>query len=306
VTRLVHRALVYGHEDDFIRHAVPFVQEGLAAGDLVLVVCSAGGIDRLRRTLGHAASSVDFRDGASWYAQPTRAVAGYSSYLLDHLDARIRVIAEPGGKRRTPAEVAEWTRYEALVNQAFAGVDASVLCTYDQRNTPPGMIDGAVRTHPELVADAGPSPNQAYLDPDTVYAQVDGAPLPPPPPHAVSFPVTGDDLSELRAFIGGHARGHGLSPARLNDLLVGATEVATNAVRHGLPPVGCRLWAEDGDVVIQVTDAGCWEPPPLSGFLPPDMAATGFGLWAVRMLCPLVQLRSGPEGTTVRLRVPAV
>lgn len=305
MTRFIHRALVYDRDDAFLDTAVPFARAGLEAGETVLAINSAAGITGLREALGGAADSVEFRDSTSWYAQPTRTIAAYSSFLADNIGPRIRVITEPGWEGCTPAEISEWTRYESIVNEAFADVEASVLCMYDRRVTAPEIIDGALRTHPELVGDSGPRPNDAYLDPCTVFAEVDRQPLPPPPPHAVAVQVDSADLSSPRNFIGGHARGHGMSPARLNDLLVAATEVATNAIRHGVPPITCRLWDDDGDLVVDVTDAGLWEPDAVPGFLPPDpVSRSGFGLWGVRMLCPLVQLRTGAVGTTVRLRVP--
>ena len=302
MTKLIHRAMVYDHDDDFLRIAVPFVREGLEAEDTVLVVRSSGGISGLRGALGNDADEVDFHDSASWYTQPTRTIAAYSSFILDNPGMRIRVVAEPGWERGSPAEIAEWTRYESIVNQAFAAIDASVLCTYDRRTAAPGVIEGVLRTHPELVDGYGPGPNGAYRDPDTVFAEVDGAPLPAPPPDAASVPVLSTDLSELRWFVGGHGRGHGLPPSRLNDLLVATTEVATNAVRHGGAPVTCHVWAEGADLVVEVTDTGPWAPPSAPGFMPPDPSSSGFGLWGVRMLCPLVQLRTGGPGTTVRLR----
>ncbi len=302
MTKLTHRAMVYDHDDDFMRTAVPFVREGLEADDTVLVVRSSGGIVGLRGTLGHDADAVEFHDSASWYAQPTRTIAAYSAFILDNPDVRIRVVAEPGWERGSPAEIAEWTRYESLVNQAFAAIDASVLCVYDRRTAAPGVIEGVLRSHPELVDDDGPGPNGAYRDPATVFAEVDRDPLPAPPTHAAAVPVPGADLSELRWFIGGHGRAHGLPPSRLNDLLVAATEVATNAIRHGGPPVTCRVWDEGDDLVVEVTDTGHWKPPAVPGFLPSDIGSSGFGLWGVRMLCPLVQLRTGESGTTVRLR----
>lgn len=300
---LVHRAMVYERDDAFMRTAVPFVREGLAYDETLLVIGTAAGNAGLRAALGHCADAVEFHDSAGWYTQPTRTIAAYNSFILDHLGERIRVVAEPGWRSGTSFEVAEWTRYESMVNLAFAEIDASVLCTYDRRNTPAGIIDGALRTHPELTGDAGTRPNGAYLDPCAVYAGVDGTPLDPPPPHAATAQVSGSDLSDLRCFVAGHARGHGLSPARLNDLLVAATEIATNAVRHGRPPVACRLWTDGDDLVVEITDGGRWSPPTMTGFLPPDQGMSGFGLWAVRMLCPLVQLRTGVDGTLVRLRV---
>ena len=304
MTKFIHRAMLYADEDALLHAALPFLTDGVDAGEVVLVVAPAATTACVRRVLGPAAGAVAFRDAAHWYSQPTRTIAAYSSFIEDHPGARIRALAEPGWECGTPAEIAEWTRYESIVNQAFAEVDAAVLCLYDQRTTAAEVLDGVVRTHPELVGDSGPRANADFLDPSTVYAQVDGQPLPPVPAHAREMPVDGIDLCALRAFVGEHAEGHGITSARLHDLLVATTEVATNAIRHGLPPVTLRTWADDGDLVVDVTDSGHWQPEGLPGFLPPDpLRRVGFGLWGVRMLCPLVQVRTGPTGTDIRLRV---
>jgi anti-sigma regulatory factor (Ser/Thr protein kinase) len=304
-TRLVHRAMLYADDEAYFEAAIPFLIEGLEAGETVLAVVPATTVARFRRRLGTRADAVEFRDAAHWYSQPTRTIAAYSSFIDDHPSGRIRALAEPGWKARLPAEIAEWTRYESIVNQAFADVDGSVLCMYDRRTMTPEALDGARCTHPELVDGSGPHVNDAFLDPSTVYAEVDRRPLPPVPPGAREMPVDGIDLCALRAFVGDHAEDHGITSARLHDLLVATTEVATNAIRHGLPPVTCRTWTDDGDLVVDVTDGGHWQPEGLPGFLPPDpLVRAGFGLWGVRMLCPLVQLRTGPAGTDIRLRVP--
>lgn len=302
---LVHRAMVYDDDQVFLDTAVTFLREGLEAGDAVLAVGSASGADGLRAALGARAEAVEFRDAAHWYAQPTRAIAAYSAFIAGHAGARIRVVAEPGWTCRTPVEIAEWTRYESIVNEAFAATEASVLCVYDRRTSVDGVVDGALRTHPELVGDGGPRPNLSYRDPPAVYAEVDRQELPPAPAHALATPVDDIDLRSLRAFVAGYAEDHGIASARCHDLLVATTEVASNAVRHGLPPVTCRVWAEDGHLVVEVADTGHWRTGTAPGFLPPDpLERRGFGLWGVRMLCPLVQIRPGPAGTVVRLRVP--
>lgn len=305
MTKLIHRAHIYDQDEDFLKTAVPFVREGLDAGEAVLAVSTASNIADLRTALGTAADWVRFGDSASWYERPSRTIAAYNSFIAENATARIRVLAEPGWERGTPVEISEWTRYEAIVNDAFAEIQASVLCLYHRHDSAPGMIDGALCSHPELVDETGTRHNDAYLDPDALCAHVDRHPLAPPPSDAVTIPIDSIDLSLARAFIGGHARDHGIGPARLNDLLVTVTEVATNAIRHGFPPVECRMWADDTDIVVDVTDAGVWKPGSMAGFVPPDpVSRSGFGLWGVRMLCALVQIRTDCPGTTVRLRVP--
>jgi hypothetical protein len=50
------------------------------------------------------------------------------------------------------AELAEWFRYEALINLSFASAPATVVCTYDTRTTPQSALDDAFRTHPQVGA----------------------------------------------------------------------------------------------------------------------------------------------------------
>jgi anti-sigma regulatory factor (Ser/Thr protein kinase) len=300
---LTHRAFMYDEDTDFLRAAVPFVREGIDAGEAVLAISSARGVTDLRRALGSDSDAVEFGDSACWYVRPARTIAAYSSFVAENATARIRVMAEPGWDTGSAAEISEWTRYEAIVNQAFVDVDASVLCVYDRRTTDPRLLDGAVRTHPELTDGARARPNDAYLDAPAIHARIDRDPLPPPPPDAAPIPI--DDLTAMRSAMSGHARAGGMSRPRLNDLLVAATEVATNAIRHGRAPVRCRMWSEGDDLVVDVTDQGSWRPDGVPGFIPPDPAVrSGLGLWGVRMLCALVQIRTCQPGTQVRLHVP--
>lgn len=305
MTKLIHQVLMYDHEKGFLDTVVPFVRAGLDAGEVVLAVSTAPGVSSLRQALGADSKAVEFADSAHWYVRPARTIANYSSFIAENATARFRVVAEPGWETGTPDEITEWMRYESIVNQAFSDVHASVICLYHRRSTDAGLLDGALYTHPQIVDGCGTRSNDAYVDPPCLHAWIDRDPLPAPPPGAVALPVGTDDLSTLRAFAARYAHDHRMSRPRLNDLLVATTEVVTNAIRHGRPPVACHVWRQDDDVVVDVTDAGWWRPDPVPGFTPPDpRSLSGFGLWGVRMLCALMQLRTGPEGTTVRLRVP--
>lgn len=306
MTKLIHQVLMYDHEKGFLDTVVPFVREGLDAGEAVLAVSTAPNVTSLRQALGTDSDAVAFVDSANWYVRPARTIANYSSFIAENATSRIRVVAEPGWETGTPDEVMEWTRYESIINQAFADIRASVLCLYDRRSTDTGLLDGALYTHPQVVDGCGgPRDNGCYVEPPALHAWIDRDPLPVPPSEAVTLPVDTDDLSALRAFGAKRARELGIDRHRMNDLLVAMTEVVTNAIRHGRPPIACRMWREDDDIVVDVTDAGWWRPDPVPGFIPPDPASlSGFGLWGVRMLCALVQLRTGPAGTAVRLHVP--
>jgi anti-sigma regulatory factor (Ser/Thr protein kinase) len=61
------------------------------------------------------------------------------------------------------------------------------------------------------------------------------------------------------------------------------------------------MWTEDGAAVLEVTDAGTVDEPLTGRLLPATEDAGGRGLYLVNQLCDLVQLRSSPAGTTVRV-----
>jgi anti-sigma regulatory factor (Ser/Thr protein kinase) len=64
------------------------------------------------------------------------------------------------------------------------------------------------------------------------------------------------------------------------------------------------MWATRTAVICEVRDGGHITDP-LAGQLRPDpaMAGGGRGLWVVHQLCDLVQVRTGAEGTTVRVHM---
>jgi serine/threonine-protein kinase RsbW len=91
---------------------------------------------------------------------------------------------------------------------------------------------------------------------------------------------------------------------RSGDLVLALDEVIANAQEHGRPPILVEAWA-DGRLVVEVSDAGAgfdrarvWSTHP-----PPALGRRGRGLWIIRQLTDLVAIRSGAEGTTVRIEL---
>jgi anti-sigma regulatory factor (Ser/Thr protein kinase) len=297
---------------------VPFLRDGVGSGDRVVAVC---GIDHevlLRGALGPAAGSVEFAESATWYSHPARTLADCLSDADDTAwrGRRLRLLGEPVvWASRPPLEVLEWQRAEAMLNVAFRGTGAAVMCPYAS-SLPAGVVAAGRRTHPETVRGATSMANPLYMDPWAYSAQCDGEPLPAPPGDADTLPIVQPDLYWLRTYVADYARGTPLPEEDLQRLLVAVTEVVTNALRHGEPPITLRMWTEtsgaDPALVCEVTDQGHWASGSGYGLVPPRpscaTAAGGFGLWAVRLLCSIVQIRTGRGGSTVRLRLrlPAV
>ena len=110
-------------------------------------------------------------------------------------------------------------------------------------------------------------------------------------------------LSALRGFIQGRAEKAGLDDERVDDLVYAVNEVVTNSICHGEGRARVSVWTEDRAVVCEVRDRG-WIRDPLAGLVAPRAdTISGRGLWLVNQLCDLVQLRSSPAGTTLRLHI---
>jgi anti-sigma regulatory factor (Ser/Thr protein kinase) len=95
-----------------------------------------------------------------------------------------------------------------------------------------------------------------------------------------------------------HSLTAGLDQDRTRDLLLA---VATNSVLHGGGSGRARLWADEQEIVCEFIDAGHFRRPLVGRELPSKDQASGRGLWMVNQLCDLVQIRSTPGQTVVRL-----
>lgn len=92
-----HEALVYSSMDELVAGAVPFLRQGLASGDDLLVVLREAGRIALQQALAGIADKIEFADAVAWYRSPEHAFQGYSRYLDDRLRrgaSRVRVVAE--------------------------------------------------------------------------------------------------------------------------------------------------------------------------------------------------------------------
>jgi anti-sigma regulatory factor (Ser/Thr protein kinase) len=116
---------------------------------------------------------------------------------------------------------------------------------------------------------------------------------------AIGF--TADGLYALRAALAAHGLRLGLDGARLGRLLVVATELVTNVIRHCDGHGHIRLWRTGENVYCEVTDTGPGiadperagrEPVPLTG-------DGGRGLWIVRQLTDECTIVRRDPGTTV-------
>ena len=298
--------MFYAGLEGFLEAIVPFVREGVAAGEPVLVVVGREKLERLRAALGPDARHVRFADMDEVGANPGRIIPYWRAFVDEHAvpGRGMRGVGEPVDASRCPPELAECHRHEALLNVAFAGAAGfRLLCPYDVTTLPDEVLHEAERTHPIVRGPrTGDRPSEHYPGFAT-FAQPFEDPLPRPPGtfHAVAFDV--GSLGEVRRFVAEHAAEAGLDPDRAEDLVLAVSEIATNSVRHGGGAGVLRAWAEPDRLVCEIRDRGVIGDPLAGRVEPTPDRLEGRGLWLANQLCDLVQVRAFADGGAVRLHI---
>ena len=115
------------------------------------------------------------------------------------------------------------------------------------------------------------------------------------------IPFAEEDLAELRRQVAAWALAHEMRDADADELMLATHEIAANSVRHGGGVGILRMWQEDRTLMCDVQDAGHIDEPLIGLFPPDEHASSGRGLWIANVVCDLVQIRSTPRGTQIRL-----
>jgi anti-sigma regulatory factor (Ser/Thr protein kinase) len=299
-----HEALLYAGDDEFADATLAFLRGGLEADEAMLVVVSAAKIAMLRAELGIDADRVQFGDMGEIGTNPARIIPAWREFV----DAQpgggaFRGIGEPIWAARSPAELAECQRHEALLNLAFAdSAPWRLLCPYDTTTLPSDVLEEAHRSHPVIVDGDEERPSRIYRDLAEVAAPFDW-PLAEPPPTAEQLAFGEGALSGVRAFVRSRADRAGLGPDRAADFVLAANEVATNSLRHGGGRGILRIWTEPDALICEVADRGHIDQPLVDRQAPALGKENSRGLWIANQVCELVQIRSFPTGSVVRLHM---
>jgi anti-sigma regulatory factor (Ser/Thr protein kinase) len=295
-----HMGAAYRGIEEYLGIALPFAENALAQGNSVLVAVPAANLDMIRKALP-AAGDISFVDLAIAGCNPRRIIPGVLLRFADrHRDRRVSIIAEPTWPGRSADEYPACMTHEALVESAFAGREAEMLCAYDAQGLARDQVADANSTHPVLCNASGRWQNSDHDSPLTTVARFN-QPL-PLPPIAVGLSYAGAmSLAGVRRFVAGQAVSAGLEPDRAEAMVMSVNELATNTARHTGGPGEVSAWREDGVFVCQVSDSGVLTDP-LAGLLPVRGAEIGgHGLLMVNELVDLVRVHTSPAGTTIRL-----
>ncbi len=304
VDPLAHGAVLYRGEDEFLAATIPFLHEGLALGEAILVNLAPARIAAVRSTLGADAEGLLFNDMRVLGANPSRLLSAWLVAIEEQalLGRRVRGVGEPVWPGRTRDEYDECDLHEALINRLTdSGVTGRVLCPYDALGLPAREVERALDTHPALVEGATVRPNTDHdaHAADRLFRRA----LTAPPGHATTIDFDAGGLTGLRGLIASHGEDVGLARHRVADLMLVVTEAATNSVRYGGGHGVLRIWTSADAVIVDVRDRG-FISDPLAGRVPPPFDATGGrGLWIINQLCDLVQVRSPDGGANVRVHM---
>ncbi len=306
VDQFRHEALLYSGPDGLLAGCIPFIKGGLEAGEPVLVVESAAKIALLREALGADAAAVHFADMAEVGANPARIIPAWKEFVdRDGAEGkRLRGIGEPIWAERTAEQLVECQRHESLLNVAFGdGQPWWLLCPYDVANLAPAVVAEALRSH-EFVTEIGgvSRASEHYRGLDASGAPFDAAF--DEPDHAVNvLTFDRENLFAIRRSVTRQALAAGLSVDRATALVSAVNEVATNSVVHGGGTGNLRTWRQSDGLVCEVRDSGVYHHPLADRRRPGSGAGESRGLWLANQLCDLVQIRTFPEGTAVRLHM---
>ena len=298
-----HEAFLFSGDDQFVAGTEPFVRDGLEAGQAVMVAVTRGRTELLRDALGQDACSVDFVEMEQLGANPARIIPAWQAFTDERAtDGRpVRGIGEPIWAGRRAEELAECQLHEALLNMAVhPDTPLWLVCPYDVQGLSAGVVEEAHRSHPVVLDIEAHRGSTAYGGAHHVGTMFEED-LPWVDVVVAHRSFSDGDYASVRRDVAAHASSAGLGADRCDDLVLAVHEVAVNSVKYGSGVGELRIWQQDAALVCEVRGRGRIADPMTGRRRPAEEVARGRGLWIANQLCDLVQVRSGPKGTTVRI-----
>jgi anti-sigma regulatory factor (Ser/Thr protein kinase) len=292
-----HVAWLYRTPDEYLAGIRDFAAAGEAVGEPVLIAVPAGrlspGWDPGEKA---GARSLDTADLGR---NPARLMPLVRAFAAEHEGRDVRVLCELAWAGRSAPELGEIARFEMMANLAFAAMPVTMLCPYDVTGLPGAAITAACGSHPWLRQNGSERDNGDYRAAANGHAR----PQPLHVPPGVSVLSYQHDLRPVRALVASEAARAGLSGSRRTDLVIAASEVAANTLKHTNRSGLVRIWVTADEILCQFDDSGHISDP-LAGYgRPAHDEPGGQGLWLVNQVCDLAEMRTSTFGTTIRLHM---
>jgi len=291
-------ALLHAGDAEYVAGVVEFLRPGLDAGEPIALALPAQVATKIRARIGAPAGLV-LLDAHEVAHNPARIIPAILTMVEEQSGRRLHYVGDFMWPGRSPEEIEETLRHEALTNLAWPDAALRALCVYDTRTLHPAVIRDVCATHPWHMRGRTVLRSPSYGGP--VFPAGTDNPLPDPPDGALTIVFGIDDLAAMRAAVNGFAQRAALAPDARNDLVIAVNEVATNAIKYAPDDGVLRVWSSGAALICQLEDRGHIGDPLAGRHRPAPGVQGGVGLWMVNQLCDLVQTRTTPAGTTIRL-----
>jgi hypothetical protein len=299
-----HEAGFYASDAQFLALIVPFVTDGIAAGEPVVLGYDQRKCELVRASLSHP-EAVTFLIDSSLYATPAGAIEAYRQQFDRYVTAGAEQIRIAGDvpHEGNGGRFEHWDRYESAVNVVWQDYPVYSRCLYDATTVPDRVREVVERTHRQLLTAEGRAAASPRYQDVTEFERLRPADDPlqagTPGVRLVDAP-----LKRIKRRIADVARGR-VDDAVRRDLVFALAEVVGNAQQYGRPPVCVTVWTGPDRLVVQVRDSGTGPRDPLTGLVaaPTGSAGAGLGLWLAHQLATIdIAFFTVAEGFTVRLR----
>lgn len=299
-----HEAFLWHGQADFARGLVPFVRDGVDAGEAVMVAVIPEHAEWIRNGLGRRAAQVHFVDMIELGRNPARIIAAWQEFLDDWSGGGrpARGIGEPIWVGRRPEEIVESQLHEALLNLAVdPRLPFWLVCPYDAEQLGAEVIAEAGRSHPVLATASSYQGSPTYRG-QAHALELFTADICPVDDHAAGTAVFDDATGQAAAeWVSLQAASADLWSHRVLDLTDVVRRLSAESLRRGAEQVRVQLWDKPDVLICDVTDGTVTEDL-LIGRRTPQLDEPD-SLWFANQVSDLVQARSNARGTTIRVHV---
>lgn len=304
--RLQHAVAFHDSPPDLHRQLVPIVRDGLDRDEPVLLALAPATVEALGENLGTL-------DGITLLDPPGGPQGACGQSLAVRRAREIEALTGSGPATVIGQHISDydgpdgrfWAELDAAAHVAMEHLPLRMTCFYPELPLHAVVLDGARWVHPLVWADGQLRDNPAHRCPHKALTEI-RAPAPVllgAPHHDLEFDT--DRLCDVRTLIEQVLRERRFPVERVDDVVLAANEVATNAVEHGHGPARLAVWTEPGSCVLEVHDGGVLDDA-LRGLRAPDPEQDrGRGLWVARQACDYLHVWSDRAGTHVRIHVTA-
>lgn len=290
-----HRALFHRGADDLVARVGPELAAALDRNEPVHLSLTEVEMVAMRDHIGPALDAAIVLPAADRYVTPGRAMAEVQRFAQQALEQGVAAAWSVGSVQveGDPRRDQRWARYETAVDQVLCHTPLRGICVYDLQEADEilDLVRGchAHLDHPDH--GAHPSPDLAPYD----HAQARWRHRALPPRIDLQVDRPDQARGQLQASFGDL-----FTRERMDDLLLVATELVTNGMRHGDGPVTLRSWDLDREVVLEVSDHGSGIADPFADLRPQRGGLNGgFGMWLVGQLCDQVSIGREDDRTVV-------